>query len=790
MRKIIAGELVLALITGLIAAPNMAVQVRGAAVSDAAWEIMQETLKMEEEEDASGEEFVFITEGPAEEDTSWSKTENEPWEDDKQFFGGEEVSQEDIFQEEYASREEDFFSAGEFSDGDVKIIPQEIEAAFGASGEDTEAEEFEEEETEDSQKDLGLKFEEDENGSLWNKVIIGENDHELTLNVADGADITARLNTVLLLLKNKATDEAPYKVIIPPGKYELTGTICIYSNIHLYAVGAVIQKTSVNKHVLLRFGNIPESAPGYSGFRNITIEGGTWDLNYSCVENKEEYGGFVGFRMGHATNVVVKDAVFLNNLKSHFLELGGVKGAKITGCTFKGYWKPYEAAGQECIQLDVCKKRIFPEYLPFDGAVCEDILIDKNTFEDVVGGVGSHSMMFDRPYKNITITNNTFIDVKKRAVWCLNYMDSTVSGNVMKNVGGGVYVRSIYSKNTHLVEGVEASNSQNQQPENVVVTDNDITVAKASAINGGFWISFGIKILGENVAQNTQGVPTGKYILKGVTVKNNQISGPGHGICLGMADQCTVLNNKVNLQNPENFLNFGIYLGGSSQNTVAGNTIKNAGSHGIYVYNGFTSYKLYSNKNIIDKNEVSGCCGNGVHVEANSNKSTIQGNICLKNKGHGIALYNSSILSLDSNRTDSNSQYGIYAYECTIKDQSRNSMSKNAGTYMMCMKNCKGKAQSMKKFSMSRVDFISKKIGGTAPGAVEISVKLKKNNKRLAVAKVKSKWRYTLNIHPQKQGTALVVTAQDKYKNTCIRECTVKQAEETLFEVESGKEKK
>ena len=135
-----------------------------------------------------------------------------------------------------------------------------------------------------------------------------------------------------------------------------------------YAEGATIKKTSPRKEILLRLGDTQKSAGGYEGYRNITIDGGTWDSNYECVEDKGGPGGFVGFRIGHATNVTVKNVTFLNNLKSHFLELAGVKNAEITGCTFRGYWKEFTGGGQECIQLDACMPRIFPGYLPYDGA--------------------------------------------------------------------------------------------------------------------------------------------------------------------------------------------------------------------------------------------------------------------------------------------------------------------------------------------------------------------------------------------------------------------------------------
>lgn len=130
-----------------------------------------------------------------------------------------------------------------------------------------------------------------------------ENMQELVLNVQDGEDITVKLNTLLAQARDKATDEKQCKVIVPPGNYTLTGTLHMYSNIYLYAEGATITKTSPRKEILLRLGDTQKSAGGYEGYRNITIDGGIWDSNYECVEDKGGPGGFVGFRIGHATNV-------------------------------------------------------------------------------------------------------------------------------------------------------------------------------------------------------------------------------------------------------------------------------------------------------------------------------------------------------------------------------------------------------------------------------------------------------------------------------------------------------
>ena len=133
----------------------------------------------------------------------------------------------------------------------------------------------------------------------------------------------------------------------------------------------------------------------------------------------------------------MKNVTFLNNLKSHFLELAGTEDVTVTGCTFRGYWQEYEGGGQECIQLDACLDYIFPGYQPFDGAVCENIRITDNVFEDVFAGVGSHSMIYDRPYRNIVIQGNTFRNVKKRAVWCPECGFYVEDNLIEKCEGGG-----------------------------------------------------------------------------------------------------------------------------------------------------------------------------------------------------------------------------------------------------------------------------------------------------------------------------------------------------------------
>ena len=524
-----------------------------------------------------------------------------------------------------------------------------------------------------------------------------KNMQELVLNVQDGEDLTEKLNALLTEASEKASDEKPCKVVIPAGSYTLTGTLHMYSNIYLYAEGAIITKISPRKEILLRLGNSQTSAGGYDGYHNITIEGGTWDANYECVEDKEGPGGFVGFRIGHATNVTIKNVTFLNNLKSHFLEFAGVKNAEVTGCTFRGYWKDFEGGGQECIQIDACMPRIFPGYLPYDGSVCENIVIKNNTFEDVFAGIGSHSMMFDRPYKNITICDNQFSNLKKRAVWCLNYQDTVVTGNTMNDVGGGVYVRSVYTRNAHTASGQEVSSEGNQYAENILIADNQITVKEPTVIDDKQWDGYGIWISGEvsqgsageiiptedddpenTASPATNGVPAGRYIVRGVIARNNTISGNCDGIKISLAENCKCRGNTIKLSENHTYNNMGISVVKGSNIRLSYNNISGGNGYGIYavgtdasgksclIYgnavSGFEKDGIYVGRfasgSRIERNKISANAKNGIFVK-HTGKSIINGNYTFKNKERGILLQKCESADVTDNFSSGNGMNGI-----------------------------------------------------------------------------------------------------------------------------------
>ena len=642
----------------------------------------------------------------------------------------------------------------------------------------------------------------------------------VTLNAQDGSDITDSLNLALKFMGERASDTALCSVIIPPGSYTVSDIIHMYGNLTLYARGAVITKACTDKHVILRLGDQDTSAGGYDGYRNVTIEGGTWDLNYPVVEDKEGEGGYVGFRIGHASHVMIKDVTFLNNLKSHFLEFAGVKDVTVTGCTFKGYWQEYEGGGQECIQLDACLDYIFPGYPPFDGAVCEDVRIENNTFQDVFAGVGSHSMVYDRPYQNIVIRGNTFRNIRKRAVWCLNYINGTVENNQMENVGGGVLVSNLYLPNTHLVPGTIYGASANHQAAGILVKGNQISISSVSRVNGNSWNGYGIQVQGARVSNSANGIPSDLYQETAVTVSGNRITGTGNGIRLYLADNCKVSGNELALSRSTWFSNMGIYLSASSGNSICNNKVSGCKNVGIYAYNG-GSLKIPSSQNQITGNIVSGTGGDGIYISADSTGTLLSrnrvlsgkkngmvvlgskscqitsnqvsgcaldgiymenlGNAVVKSnkissvKGRGIQVISSTTKSLYGNVITGSRKCGLYVYKSKIKGNKKNRLENNGSTYAIYAKGSSG-ITAVKLPTFSKITKKTVKITGKAAGGKTLTayVVRKAGNKKIGRGTINAKKKYRITIKKQKKGTVLRFVLADKYGNTSYTNKKVK----------------
>ena len=133
------------------------------------------------------------------------------------------------------------------------------------------------------------------------------------------------------------------------------------------------------------------------------------------------------------------------------------------------------------------------------------------------------------------------------------------------------------------------------------------------------------------------------------TVLKRMWSGSGTGVITVTSDYCTVQNLQIDGNKPSYSPNFGIYLSGSSGNTITGNTCNNNGSAGIFLTGS-------SNNNTITGNT---CNNNNIGISLTGNdNNTITGNTCNNNNNAGISLSSSNNHTITGN-TCNNNNIGI-----------------------------------------------------------------------------------------------------------------------------------
>lgn len=162
------------------------------------------------------------------------------------------------------------------------------------------------------------------------------------------------------------------------------------------------------------------------------------------------------------------------------------------------------------------------------------------------------------------------------------------------------------------------------------------------------------------VDQHDKIVPSdaGLVVLKncsGITVRNLDLAGNGHGVLL-----FRTTNSEVNGNTITNNLE-GITLKESSNNIISGNRVTNNNGCGIYLYQ--------STNNTISKNEISDDGNDGVNLDYSIN-NTVAENIVTRNNGNGVFFKNIQDSNVIRNNITWNKGCGIgfgYGPNGTVK---------------------------------------------------------------------------------------------------------------------------
>lgn len=461
------------------------------------------------------------------------------------------------------------------------------------------------------------------------------------------ADITAQIQSALNEAKSGATDEKPYKIYIPEGSYSLDSTLHIYSNTYLYLTDkTTLTQTASKGQNLIMCGN-GEQTTAYNGYRNITVSGGRWNMNYN---------GSCAMRFGHAKNITVKDLTVTGIKNVHHIEVAAIDGFYLQGCTFTGQTRTDDNSA-EAVQIDIMHEDVhFPSFGEYDDTPCKNVTVSGCTFDGVYSGVGTRSGVVGSYFTNIQITGNTFNNITERAITCFNYKNSKINNNTFSNVQCGIVFE--YLPNSSTLEnrlfkpnsGASPTISTNSSSE---IKGNYISVSKlTSALSCGIYV-YGSAVDSSQASDNS--IPQGSYRIKNIDVSGNTVTCYGstsRGIFVtGVNGSDISQNSLASYAVADDGIN-GINICGSKKNSIEGNVITGTFNNGISLYN---DEGTASKNNLVSGNTVNGMRSYGIRV-AGASYATVKNNnsftncgistVCVTSENYSQSLADVSIKSV------------------------------------------------------------------------------------------------------------------------------------------------
>jgi Right handed beta helix region len=241
-------------------------------------------------------------------------------------------------------------------------------------------------------------------------------------------------------------------LILQPGSYTVASALPVPSNTTIVLQdGAVVHKGTTTggkmRVSLAVFSLVPPSlmhkkdaVGGHDGAQNVTIRGegsATIDLGFATDA--------VGIVAGHNRNLTIQGINFRNMKSGHFIELTAAQNAVISGNTFQNA-KRSEPGWKEAINIDTPDKTTYgfnSVWSNHDHTPDEHVLIDNNTFTDLERAIGTHkysgvssgSWLAGSLHNDITISNNTIVNMSSDAIRVMNWRSSRIVNNVIDGVG-------------------------------------------------------------------------------------------------------------------------------------------------------------------------------------------------------------------------------------------------------------------------------------------------------------------------------------------------------------------
>lgn len=174
----------------------------------------------------------------------------------------------------------------------------------------------------------------------------------------------------------------------------------------------------------------------HEGEKNISFIGAgtaTMDLNF----DKDA----IAIIAGHNKNLKIENIHFTNMYSGHFIEIDATQNAVISNNKFTNS-KASPTEIKEAINIDTPDKLTngwSSAWSKFDKTPNNNMLIENNVFYDLDRAIGTHKYSGGKYHENIVIRNNKIEKMRQDAIRVMNWRNSTIEYNIIKNVDPGEY---------------------------------------------------------------------------------------------------------------------------------------------------------------------------------------------------------------------------------------------------------------------------------------------------------------------------------------------------------------
>ena len=233
-------------------------------------------------------------------------------------------------------------------------------------------------------------------------------------------------------------------LILTKGQYVITNTLYVPSNVTIILNnGATIVKgtktgtsklspsKSLFQIVSKKNSNKNGSTSKYTGSKNVKIIG-----KGNAAIDLKNYKNSVGIVAGHNNSLRIEGITFKNMYDGNFIRVAGSTKVTITKNKFSNS-KASSSKSAEAIKLSVPDKTTGDfnyTWSKLDKTPNKTVTISDNTFTNLDRAIGSKKYTQDVYNESIVISNNSINKTRTDAIQMLNWKNTTIEKNTIKNV--------------------------------------------------------------------------------------------------------------------------------------------------------------------------------------------------------------------------------------------------------------------------------------------------------------------------------------------------------------------